>query len=131
MTRNIVTLFLVLSVMILLFTYIKKEDAKQSYITQKEELLVFEKEAKELGVLTQKYKNKRAIQRLVSSLIKIKAPAKDFKKSDVRVLEFDSLDLQTLNRLIKKIQNSTLDIRKLDIVRESESVAKIKVEFKK
>ena len=131
MTQKRFLLFAALSLVVLLFTYIQKERAKDAYMSQKEDLLVFEKEAKELGGLKSKHKNKKVIQRTISTLQKIKTASKDFTKSDSRVLEFDDLDKQILNQLIKKIQNSTLELRKLDIIRESESLAKLRVEIKK
>ena len=67
----------------------------------------------------------------LSSIKRIKTPSKDFTKADSRILEFEELDKRVLNQLIKKIQNSTLEIRKLDIIRESASSAKLRVEIKK
>ncbi len=131
MTRNRFILFIALGLVVLLFSYIKKESAKDAYMSQKEELLVFEKEAKELGGLKNKHKDKKVTARAIASLQKIKTSSKNFTKSDIRVLEFDALDKRVLNQLIKKIQNSTLEIRKLDIIRESESLAKLRVEIKK
>jgi hypothetical protein len=124
-------MFVVLGLVLLLFVYIQKEHAKDAYMSQKEDLLIFEKEAKEIGGLKSKHRNKKAISRSLSTLLKIKVPSKDFTKSDSRVLEFEGLDKRVLNQLIKKIQNSTLEIRKLDIIRESASVAKLRVEIKK
>ncbi|HIP02208.1 MAG TPA: hypothetical protein EYH01_07185 [Campylobacterales bacterium] len=131
MSRNRFLMFAALGLVLLLFTYIQKERAKDAYMSQKEDLLVFEKEAKELGGLKSKHGDKKAISRSVSTLLKIKAPSKDFTKSNSRVLEFEGLDKRVLNQLIKKIQNSTLEIRKLDIIRESASAAKLRVEIKK
>jgi hypothetical protein len=127
--RDLVLLFGVLAIVLLVFTYLKKDDARDSYMKQKEELLTFEKEAKELGVLKNK-QNKKTVQRVIQNLKKIQAPSKNFKKSGTRVLVFSELDASKLNRVIKKLQNSTLEIVKLDIIRESESSSKVKVEFK-
>lgn len=131
MSRNRFLLFALLGVILLLFAYIQKERARDAYMSQKEALLVFEKEAKELGGLKSKHKDKKLIQRTIKYLQKIKATSKDFIKSDSRVLEFDNLDKSVLNQLVKKIQNSTLEVRKLDIIRESASTAKLRVEIKK
>ncbi len=131
MTRKRFLMFAVLGIVLLLYAYIQKERAKEDYMSQKEDLLVFEKEAKELGGLKSKHRDKKVIERTLSSLERIKAFSKDFTKSDSRVLEFEGLDKRVLNQLIKKIQNSTLEIRKLDIIRESESLAKLRVEIKK
>ncbi len=131
MSRNRFLLFALLGVILLLFAYIQKERARDAYMSQKEALLVFEKEAKELGGLKSKHKDKKLIQRTIKYLQKIKATSKDFIKSDSRVLEFDNLDKSVLNQLVKKIQNSTLEVRKLDIIRESASTAKLRMEIKK
>ncbi len=123
--------FIAFSVVLLLVLYIQKQSAKDEYIKQKQEILLFEKEAKELAMLKKKYKDKKIAKRFVLNLQKIKAPSKDFTKSDSRVLEFDSLDARELNQLIKKIQNQTLQIKKIDIIRESESRSKLRLEIKK
>ncbi len=122
--------FIAFSVVLLLVLYIQKQSAKDEYIKQKQEILLFEKEAKELAMLKKKYKDKKIAKRFVLNLQKIKAPSKDFTKSDSRVLEFDSLDARELNQLIKKIQNQTLQIKKIDIIRESESRSKLRLEIK-
>jgi hypothetical protein len=131
MTRNRFFAFLALAIVLLLFVYIQKERAKEEYLMQKKELLSFEKQAHELAQLKSKHKDKKVTERLISSLIRIKAPSKDYKKSDSRVLEFEDVDKRTLNQLIKKIQNSTLEVRKFDILRVDESKAKVRLEIKK
>ena len=123
--------FIAFSVVLLLVVYIQKQSAKDEYIKQKQEIVLFEKEAKELAYLKKKYKDKKIAKRFVSNLQKIKAPSKDFTKSNSRVLEFDSLDARELNQLVKKIQNQTLQIKKVDIIRESESTSKLRLEIKK
>lgn len=131
MTQKRFILFVALSLVLLLFVYIKKQSAKEKYLAQKVELLAFEKEAKELAVLKNKYKDKKITTRLISSIKKIKAPSKDFTKQDIRVLEFEKLDTRVLNQLIKKIQNATFVITKFEIIRESDTDAKLRVEIKK
>ncbi len=131
MTQKRFILFAVFSLVLLLFVYIKKESAKKEYLSKKIELLDFEKEAKELATLKSKYKDKKTITRLISSLKRIKVPSKDFTKQDIRVLEFEKLDIRALNQLIKKIQNATFVITKLEIIRESDTDAKLRVEIKK
>jgi hypothetical protein len=68
MTQNRFLLFAALSLVVLLFTYIQKERAKDVYMSQKEDLLIFEKEAKELGGLKSKHKDKKVIQRTICTL---------------------------------------------------------------
>ncbi|MCH9812317.1 MAG: hypothetical protein K0U47_00030 [Epsilonproteobacteria bacterium] len=131
MTQRNFILFVAVSIVLLFLSYIQKEQVKSAYFESKKSLLVFEKEAKELASLKNKHKDKKTKARMVESLLKIKAPAKDYVKSDVRVLEFDGLTTNLLNRVVKKIQNSTIDIQKLEIIRESASIAKVRLEMKK
>ncbi len=131
MTQKRFILFAVFSLLLLLFVYVKKEGAKKEYFAKKVELLTFEKEAKELAVLKSRYNDKKTTTRLISTLKRIKAPSKDFMKQDIRVLEFEKLDARVLNQLIKKIQNATCVITKLEITRESDTDAKLRVEIKK
>jgi urate oxidase len=131
MTRNRFYAFLALATVLLFFVYIQKNRAKESYLSQKEELLLFEKQAGELAKLKSKHKDKKVTERLITSLLKIKTPDKDYKKADSRILEFNDVDKNILNRLIKKIQNSTLEVIKFDILRVDESKAKVRLEIKK
>ncbi len=121
----------VLAFILLLFAYVQKQKQKSEYLSQKEALLVFEKEAKELGGLKSKQRDKKIKQRAIDTLKRIKAPTKDYKKSNAIVLEFDGVDKRVLNQLIKKIQNSTLEIVNLDIMRDSDQLAKVRLEIKK
>ena len=131
MTKNRLLLFVGLGLVFILFAYVQKNRAQEAYLSQKENLLVFEKEAKELGSLKSKHRDKKVSKRVLDNLKRIKEPSKDYKKSDTRVLEFSQLDNKVLNRLIKKVQNSTLEIRKLDIIRESDENAMLRLEIKK
>ena len=131
MSRNRFLLVSALAFILLLFVYISKQKQKSDYLEQKEALLVFEKEAKELGGLKSKQRDKKVKQRAIDTLKRIKAPTKDYKKSNAIVLEFSQLDKRVLNQLIKKIQNSTLEIVKLDILRDSDQFAKVRLEIKK
>ncbi len=130
MTQKRFIAFMALGFVVLIFTYIQKEQAIDKYKGQKEELLIFEKEAKEFGVLKLKHNDKKATDRVLKSLNRIKNASKDYSKSGGRVLEFDDLNVRVLNQLIKKIQNSSLEISKFEIIRKNESSAKIKMEIK-
>jgi hypothetical protein len=131
MTRKRLLFFVVLGLIVILFAYVQKNRAQEDYLSQKESLLVFEKEAKELGSLKNKHKDKKISKRVLSNLKKIKEPSKDYKKSNSRVLEFSDINSKVLNRLIKKIQNSTLEIQKFDVIRESEEKAMLRLEIRK
>ncbi len=123
--------FVLLFTLLLIFIYIQKQRVANEYMQKKEALIAFEKEAQELGTLKLKYKDKRLSSRALESLKRIESPSKDYVKSNLQVLEFDGLDLEKLNRVIKKIQNSTLKLNKLEIIRVDDTTSKIKMEIKR
>jgi len=124
-------LFFVAAFFVLLMVYMMGQNAKKSYFTQKESLEIFEKEAKSMGALKNKFGNKKALERTLKTLTRITPASRDFKKSDVRVLVYENLAPSTLNSLLRKIENSTLLIKKLEINRKNDSTASVRLEIKK
>ncbi len=112
-----------------IFLYIATQNIKDEYISQKRSLLEFELEAKELQNLTKKYDNQKESYRYINSLKNSYHVAKEYKKRDILVLEFDNLNKSSLNSLIKKIANSSLVIKKIVIFKESQK-AILRVEIK-
>jgi len=123
--------FLIVSVLVLLLAYNMKNGAYNDFIEKKEQLVIFEKEANEIGTLKKNFQEKKIQKRLLSSLEKISKPSKDYEKTNLRILEFDNLNAATLNQLLKKIENSTLVVKKLTIERISSTNAKVQLEIKK
>ena len=106
-------------------------NAKKSFFSEKESLELFSKEAKSLTSLKSKFGDKKNVQRTIKTLSRIAPATKDFKKSDVRVLVYENLSTATLGNLVRKIGNSTLNIKKLEINRISETSATLRLEIKK
>ena len=131
MSRDRFYIFLVLGLVLILFSFIQRNRVKAEYIRDKKALLSFNKEAKELVELRAKEGDKKRQQHFLDSLMKIKNPSKDHSTSNSRVLEFDDLELRSLNQIIKKVQNSTLNIVKFDISRVDDGKAKVRLEIKK
>ncbi|HIP46589.1 MAG TPA: hypothetical protein EYG95_03410 [Campylobacterales bacterium] len=124
-------LFFVAAFIILFMVYMMGNNAKQLYFSEKENLESFSKEAKSLSALKSKFGDKKNIDRTIKTLNRIARASKDFKKSDVRVLFYESLTTSTLGNLVRKIGNSTLNIKKLEINRINETSATLRLEIKK
>lgn len=124
-------LFFVAAFIILFMVYMMGSNAKQLYFSEKENLESFSKEAKSLSALKSKFGDKKNIDRTIKTLNRIARASKDFKKSDVRVLFYESLTTSTLGNLVRKIGNSTLNIKKLEINRINETSATLRLEIKK
>jgi hypothetical protein len=116
---------------VLFMVYMMGQNAKKDYFAQKESLETFEKEAKSLGALKGKFGDKKALERTLKTLSRITPASRDFKKSDVRVLVYENLAPSTLNSLLRKVENSTLLIKKLEIIRQNASTATVRLEIKK
>ena len=124
-------LFFVGAFLVLLMVGMMGSNAKRSYFLEKENLESFSQEAKSLAGLKRKFGDKEQMQRALKTLGRIAPVSKDFKKSDVRVLVYENLAASTLNNLLHKIENSTLNIKTLEIIRKNATSATIRMEIKK
>ncbi len=131
MTQKQSLLFFILAILLLFMVYMMGNNAKKSFFSEKESLEHFSKEAKSLATLKSKFSDKKSVQRTIKTLKRIAKVSKDYKKSDVRVLLYEDLSTATLGNLLRKIQNSTLNIKKLEIKRLSETKASLRLEIKK
>ncbi len=131
MTQKQSLLFFILAFLLLFMVYMMGNNAKKSFFSEKESLELFSKEAKSLATLKNKFGDKKIVQRTIKTLNRIARATKDYKKSDVRVLMYEELSTATLGNLLRKIQNSTLNIKKLEINRLSETKASLRLEIKK
>ncbi|GEM_PF-3862348 len=128
--RNII-IFSVVAALLLLFLYNMKQNAYRAFVEQKEQLVTFEKSAKEIGTLKKRFSDKKAVTRTLSSLKRIATPSKEYEKGKKRVLEFDQLSPQKLNALLRKIANSTIEIKDMRITRIDDLHAKVRLEVAK
>ncbi len=131
MSKKNLLIFLVLIILLLVFAFSLVRDVKSEFYNKKSEIEIFNKEAKELAQLKKKYKNKKDIKRAIIGLNRISRTTKDFTKSDQRVLVFDKLNRSKLNKLVKKIINSSLELKKVVINRGENGTAMLRVEIKK
>ena len=131
MSQKNILLFAVVSLLMLLVIYNMKQNAKATFLSQKEQLVTFEKEAKEIGQLKKRFADKRANRRLLETLKRIAKPSKELDKSKEKILEFDQLNAQKLNALLRKIENSSLKIKRLTVNRIDDLHAKVRLEIAK
>ncbi len=131
MTQKNTLIFVVVSILLLALFYHLKSDAKEDYFEQKKQLVLFQKEAKEIGALKKRFKDKSMTRRLIASLERISKPTKDQSKSKVRVLVFENLGNNALNAILRKVENSGLKVKKLQIQRVDAQKAKVRLEIKK
>ena len=121
----------VVALLLLLLVYAMGNNAKKSYFNDKEDLALFQKEAKSLTGLKSKFANVKANERTIKTLTRIAPLSKDFKKASTRILIFENLASSTLANLIRKIENSSLEIKRLVINRQNSSTATLRLEIKK
>ena len=129
MSRKHVMLFAVLVLVLLSVVYFMKRNSYNRLLEQQRYLVTFEQEAKEIGTLKKKFSDKQAIRRQIAMLERIAKPSKVFDKGKKKVLEFDDLNAQTLDMLMRKIANSTLRITRLSLTRIDDLRAKLRVEI--
>lgn len=124
-------LFFIAAFFVLFMVYMMGNNAKNAYFNEKENLESFTKEAKSLAALKSKFGDKKNMDKTIKTLNRIVRVTKDFKKSDARVLLYENLSTITLNNLTRKIGNSTLNIKKLEITRINDTSATLRLEIKK
>ncbi len=130
MSRQNSIIFFLLSILIVSFIYMMSRDAKSEYYSSLSDLKKFEVEAKSLAKLKSKF-GKKEDKRVIASLNRISQPSKDFKKSNSRVLVYENLALSTLANMIRRIENSTINIKNIEITRVSDSSANLRLEIEK
>jgi competence protein ComGC len=131
MSQKNIILFAIVSVLLLLLVHNLKQNAKEAFLMQKGQLVTFEKEAKEIGQLKRRFSDKQANMRTLNTLKRISKPSKEFDKGKKKVLEFDQLTVQKLNALLRKIENSSLKIKRLSVDRIDDLHAKVRLEIAK
>ena len=122
-------LFAAFILILLSIVYFMKRNSYNRLLEQQRYLVTFEQEAKEIGTLKKKFSDKQAIRRQIAMLERIAKPAKVFDKGKKKVLEFDDLNAQTLDTLMRKLANSTLRIARISLTRIDDLHAKLRVEI--
>ena len=113
-------------VLIAIFGYLNLS-IKSEFKEKREKFITFEKSAKEIYLLKRLQKNQRAV---ISSLSSIKKPTVR-EKSNVKIYTFENLNLEKLQRLIKRIQGSFLPVKKLEIKNDMTNHATVILEVTK
>ena len=116
---------------VLFMVYMMGNNAKNSYFSEKKNLEGFSREAESLAALKSKFGDKKIMDKTIKTLNRIVRATKDSKKSDSRVLLYENLSITTLNNLTRKIGNSTLNIKKLEITRINDTSATLRLEIKR
>ena len=130
MSKRDSIIFTAVALMLIFGVYIAKKSAKKSYQDEIDNLSKFEVEARSLARLKSTIGDEKE-KRVILSLNRIKAPSKDIKKGDGHLYLYENLSLNTLSAMLRKIQNSTLIIKKLEIQRVSDNSANLRLEIGK
>lgn len=128
MNKNQINIIFAVAIGIILILGLLNFGIKADYQSKQSEFIAFEKSAKEIAKLK---KMKKRVSSQLQDLKSIKAPTKEFAKPDSLVLNFENLNLADLNRLLKKIQGSYLQVRKLEIKNDSTNHATLILEIAK
>jgi hypothetical protein len=131
MSQKNILLFALLSVLLLFMVYRMRDDARDAFVSQKEQVSTFEKEAKEIAMLKKRFSDKKGTKNALERLKRIATPKKEFVKGKSKILVFDQLDTAKLNALMRKIANSGLVIKHLTITRIDDLHAKVRLELAK
>ncbi|RUM67673.1 MAG: hypothetical protein DSZ06_00715 [Sulfurospirillum sp.] len=125
------SLLLILAVFVVLAVlYSLSKNAKEEYIQSIKDISKFEQEAKVLSKLKRKF-GKDEDQRVISSLQRISPIASDIKKANSRVISFENLSSTALYSILRRIENSSLRLKSIDIKRVSAQNANLKLEIAK
>lgn len=128
MSRRNSLIFIFLLILLLIFLYILKNSAKESYHEELSNLNRFEIEAKTVAKLKNSIGKKRD-KRVLASLNRLAKPSKDLINGNTHVIVYENLTLPILSSILRKIENSTLIIKKLQIDRTSADSASMRLEI--
>lgn len=129
MSQKNLLLFALLSLLLFGILYTMKQNAAEAFREEKRQLASFEKEAKEIGMLKKRFSDKRAQERTLLAIKRIATPKKELTKGKLKIMEFDLLDGTKLNALLRKVENSGLQIQRLMVDRIDDLHAKVRLEI--
>jgi hypothetical protein len=127
MNKNVANVVLIILLsLVALFGYLNFT-VQSEYKTKKKSYINFEKSAKEIYLIK---RLKKRMSATLSSLGSIKKPTiKD--RATLKIYIFENLNLNDLNRLLKRIQGSYITIKKLEIKRDTTNHAMVTMDIVK
>ncbi len=128
MSQKNLIIFVVSSILVLLIAYSMKNSAQKEYMQSKQELTVFDKEVKELAALKKRFGNKKNIKRVIETLKRAVKPSSEKNRGATILYDFENLNNQKLNVLLRKIENSGIKVKELRITRTDPQNAKVSLE---
>ncbi len=131
MSQKNLIIFAVVSILVLLLANSFKNSAYEEYLQQKEQLVTFEKEAEEIGALKKRFGDKKSANRFINNLKRVASPSNEKNRGNSIIYDFDDLNNQKLNLLLRKIENSGIKIKELKITRVDPQKAKVRLEVLK
>ncbi len=131
MSQKNLIVFAVVSMLVLLLANGYKKSSYEEYLQKKKQLVTFEKEAEEISVLKKRFGDKKSARRLINTLKRVASPTNEKSRPGSVVYDFDNLNNQKLNLLLRKIENSGIKIKELKITRVQPQKAKVRLEVAK
>ncbi len=130
MSKRTLLLMALLSVVILGISYTMTQRAKSDYLESAQRLVAFETKAKVLKQLKRRF-DKQATKRTLEMLARIAPVQNRIPKANSEIFVYENLSASTLSRLLRKIENSALQIKNLELKRVSEAGVNLRVEIAK
>ncbi len=130
MSKRTLILVALLAVVVLGISYTMAQRAKADYLASAQALSAFETQAKALKQLKQRF-DKHASKRTMETLSRIAPVQNRIPKANAEIFVYENLSASTLSRLLRKIENSSLQIKNLEITRVSDAGVNLRVEIAK
>ena len=127
MSQKNLIIFTVISVAILLIADSFRKSAYGEYLQKKEQFVLFKKEAKEISALKKRFGDKRNAKKFINMLKRVVHPSSEKSRADSLIYDFENLNNQKLNLLLRKIENSGLKIKELTITRVGPQKARVRL----
>ncbi len=132
MTSKAFGLSTLVAVLLVALFFSMRQNAKMAFMEQRGSYVTFEQKARSISWLKEKFQDKKWRRHQIENLKRICAPESVKERTGVEIYTFSDLDRGKLQRLLRKLENSTLLIRKLDIFKEEKgAVATLVVEISK
>lgn len=131
MSKRYYLLFILISSIFFIFIFLKNINIEDEVKSEYKNYVETVKTAKKIVDLKKRYENNSNLKKVLLILKKIKTPEYEKDKKEYIELYFKDLNPKLLNKIVKKIINSNLLVKFLEIKKNSNNRCELKVSFKK
>ena len=129
MSKRIILFFLSTILLIILIELVINKRIKHQYKEENIAWKIFHTSANKYMVLSDKYEQRLYIDKTIEALQKIAKAKKVNKNTGLIILEFEQLTASVLDKIWLKVLHSSLQVKKIIIIRKNEKFVSLHLEI--